>query len=225
MSDEKKIAVSNYPGNSHNERNGAKTPEKEERQKLERVTSGVVVQRKQPLFTRIKETFMGDDAGSVANYVFIDVFVPQVKSMVSDIFTQAVERMLFGDSSGRARGGYGGGSRSHVSYNRMYDRPGSQSRPEETRPGGRSLSQRARSTHSFEEIVLDDRGEAEIVLDRLGDLIDEYGVATVADLYDLVGITSSFTDNKFGWSSMGGSHVSRVRDGFLVNLPRTAPLD
>lgn len=225
MSDsEKKITLSNYPGNSHASRNQA-TPEKEERKKLEKVTSGVVVQRKTPLFTRIKETFIGDDIGSVGNYILLDVFIPAAKSTISDAFTQAVERMLFGGDNVGRRSSNHNSRGSYVSYNRMHDRPGSQYRPEEDRPGGRPQSQRARMTHQYEEIILDSRGDAELVLDRLGDLIGEYGVATVADLYDLVGITENYTDNKFGWYGLGGAHVSRVRDGFLVNLPKTSVIE
>lgn len=224
MSEEKKINTSNYPGNSHTQRN-AEAPEKEERATIEKIVSGSVVQRKTPLFTRFKETFMGDDAGSVVNYILLDVIVPTTKSMIADAFSQGLERMFFGDSAGGRSRGSTSARGSHVSYNRMYDRPGSQYRPEEDRPGGRSLSQRARSTHNFQEIVISSRGDAEAVLDRLGDLIQQFDVATVADLYDLTGTTGSFTDAKWGWYGLGGAHVSRVREGFLLNLPKTEPID
>jgi len=76
-----------------------------------------------------------------------------------------------------------------------------------------------------EDIILRTRGEGEAVIASLSDLIEDYGVASVADLYDLVGITGSFTDNKYGWTNLRTASVTRVRDGFLLNLPRPTPID
>ena len=50
-------------------------------------------------------------------------------------------------------------------------------------------------------------------------------MATVADLYELVGVTGEYTDNKYGWDSLGSASVTRVRGGYLVDLPRTRLLD
>ena len=82
----------------------------------------------------------------------------------------------------------------------------------------REPSLRNRSRHNFDDIILDSRGEAEEVLSHLVDLVDDYGMASVADLYDLVGITSNFTDNKYGWTNLSSASVSRVRDGYLIDF-------
>lgn len=79
--------------------------------------------------------------------------------------------------------------------------------------------------HDFDEIVLDTRHEAELVLDNLEELIKQYGQATVTDLYDLVNITSSFADEKWGWTDLSHANVSHVRDGYLLNLPKPETLD
>ena len=72
---------------------------------------------------------------------------------------------------------------------------------------------------NFKEILLADRGDAEIVLDRLGDLIDEYQTASVADLYSLTGISQEFTDNRWGWDSLEGARVVRAGRMFMLDLP------
>jgi hypothetical protein len=69
--------------------------------------------------------------------------------------------------------------------------------------------------------VLDNRGAAEEVIDALTELISSYGKATVSDFYELVGITGSYVDDKWGWYSMVGARVERVSNGFLISLPRT----
>lgn len=210
-------SIQNYPSNAHK----AKSPEKRdtpEKPKMEKVADGE--HRKKSLGKKIGETFTGDDARSVGEYVLFDVVIPAAKTMISDAVGQGVERMLFGDvrrprTSGAARTNY-------TSYNRM--------RPT-TSPGrafeadGPSLSKRARATHDFGEIILPDRGKAEVVLERMGDALDMYGVVTVTDFYDLVGISGSYTDDKWGWYDLRGARVMRDRSGYLIDLPQPAPVD
>ena len=87
------------------------------------------------------------------------------------------------------------------------------------------MSRRARASHDFDEIILASRVEAEEVIDRLFDLVSRYESATVADLYEMVGVTGNFTDDKWGWTNIRGAGVTRVRNGFLLDLPRPEPLD
>ena len=59
----------------------------------------------------------------------------------------------------------------------------------------------------------------------LDDLIDQYGVVSVADLYDLVGLTSTnYTDNKYGWTDLRHAEVRRDRDGYLLRMPKATPI-
>jgi hypothetical protein len=72
--------------------------------------------------------------------------------------------------------------------------------------------------------VLDQRAEAEEVIDRLFDVVSRYGSASVADLYELVGLDSTHTDHKWGWEELTGAGVSRIRGGYLLDLPEPEPL-
>ena len=58
----------------------------------------------------------------------------------------------------------------------------------------------------------------------MDELIKEYGQVAVADLYDLVGITGSYTDNKYGWTNLRNAEAIRDRDGYLLRLPKALPL-
>jgi hypothetical protein len=94
----------------------------------------------------------------------------------------------------------------------------------ETRPPA-SMSRRARARHDFDEIVLESRGEAEEVLDRMFDLLSRYDSVSVADLYELTGIQSAHTDQKWGWPDLRGSQVTRTRTGgYVIDLPEPSPL-
>jgi hypothetical protein len=189
---------------------------------IERVTKGEPVRRRKSLRKQFSETFVAGDARSAISYVVMDVLLPAAKDMIVEAGSQGIEKLIFGDSS-RRRGARPpqSGATGYVSYNR-YSGPMSGSRL----PGpARAMSRQARSRHNFDEIILEQRTEAEEVIDRLFDLVSRYESATVADLYELVGLASSHTDHKWGWTDLHGAGVSRIRGGYLLDLPEPEPLD
>ena len=56
-------------------------------------------------------------------------------------------------------------------------------------------------------------------------MIEEFGMASVLNLYDLIGVTAPFTADKYGWTDIRNATAVRVRDGYLLKLPRVMPLD
>lgn len=212
-----------YPTNSHRAKELPAEPEPTEAKKIEPIVTGEVVRRKKPLGKRFKETFIGGDARGVMGFVVLDVLVPAAKDMAADAVSQGIEKMLFGEarSTSRRPGHRPSTSQNgYVSYNRFAPSP-AQRREENTRP----VSRRARASHDFDEIILATRVEAEEVIDRLFDLVSRYDSASVADLYELVGVTSQYTDDKWGWTDMRSAGVTRVRNGYLLDLPKPEPLD
>lgn len=220
--------MEDYPSNSHKK----KSPSKEikETKKVERVVEGEVIRRKKPLSKRFAELFIGGDAKSVGSYVMFEVLLPAVKDTLADAMSQGVERMLFGEArstsrrTGRRPGHYYDSGYTNYQTrppNRATGAPGLYGRPDESR----SMSRRSRAMHEFDEIILPTRVEAEEVIDRLYDLVNKYESASVADLYELVGVSGSFVDEKYGWTDLRGAGVSRTRNGYLLDLPKPEPLD
>lgn len=200
-----------YPENSHK----SKAEKQESDKKIEKVVKGDISRRKKPLGRRFAETFIQGDARSAWGYVALDVLLPAAKDMVADAFTQGVEKMLYGEArSSYRRGGSpkGGG---YTAYNRA---GGSVLRRED--PRDRGPSRAARAQHNFDDIIIPTRVEAIEVLERMYDLLSKFEVVTLSDMYDLVGVTASFTDEKWGWTDLRGSDVRKVRDGYLLDLPR-----
>lgn len=214
----------NYPSNSKSEPAEVKKEERKQEKKVEPVVTGKVRQRKKPLGRRISEMLTGGDAQSVGEYILLDVFIPATKAMLADAASQGAERLLFGEvrrprSTGSTyRPGY-------TSYNKAAGAPADRRGFPASTPSGRDISRRGRSNHSFAEVIIETRGEAEEVLDNLQALMDQYDVVTVLDFYDLVGVTGNFTDEKYGWFDLRQAEVRRVREGYVINLPRPVDID
>ena len=68
-------------------------------------------------------------------------------------------------------------------------------------------------------LCFDTREKAEDIITRLGDIIDEYGYATVADLNEIIGVNSKENDKEFGWLSTDRMKVERTKYGFVANIP------
>lgn len=208
---------SEFPANRKTQTERVEPPK--EKPKAEKVIEGTVIKRKKGIGSKIAESFSGDDAQTVGNYILLDVVVPATKTMIADAVSQGIERMLFGEVRSRRNGGPRVGPGSHISYNRIGN---NSSLPT---PPTRTMSRQARATHNFDEVILETRGEAEKVLEMLTETISLYDVATVSDLYDLIGLTGNFTDEKWGWTDLRDASITRVRNGYLLDLPRTSPLD
>ncbi len=204
-----------FPPNSD-----ASKKDKIEAKNIERVTSGDVVRRKKSLRKQFSETFVAGDARTALRYSVMEVLLPAAKDMIWEAVSEGFHKLIFGDNS-RRRGSTPpqSGPTGYVSYNRMGPSPVRGTGPQ------RAISRMARARHNFDEIILDDRSEAEDVIDRLFDLVSRYDAATVADLYELVGLASTHTDHKWGWTDLHGVGVSRIRGGYLLDLPEPHPLD
>lgn len=201
-----------YPPNSDKSKLGEQETEEPRVRKV--ITSEPII-RKKGLGRKFKETFFGGDAKTAVHYVIFAVLIPAAKDALADAGAQGIEKLVYGDTR-KQRSAPSSGPLGFVSYNR-YSQP-SQSAP------SREISQRARSQHDFNEVVLSSRQEANDVVDRLFDLVGRYDAASVADLYELVGVRSHHTDHKWGWTDVRGVGVIKVRDGFLISLPNPAPL-
>lgn len=151
--------------------------------------------------------------GSIKSYILFDVLIPSIKDAISEIVRNGIDIILYGDA-GYSKSTSNASKVKYKSYDKMFDRKRE-----------RKYSSSVRAGYSYDDIILDNRGEAEHVLMRMDELISMYDSASVADLYDLVGMTGNYTDNKYGWTDLHNADIIRIRDGYLLKLPRALPLD
>lgn len=202
--------MENYKPNSHKSKEENKALP-DEREKLEKVIKGTAKTKKNEM-RQLRDIFISEDVKSVKSYILMDVLVPAIKDAIEDIVTNGIRMVLRGETSARKSS-----SASKISYNRIYDSKINNDRF--ARDSSPSLR------YSYDDIILESRGEAEDVITRMEEIIEEYGFVRVADLYDLVGITGDYTDNKYGWTSIRSAEPVRVRNGYMLRLPRAVPLN
>lgn len=186
---------------------------------VNQVTSGTAQLKKKSLGAKFRESFTGDDAKSVGQYLLFDVVVPSIKDLLFSMIVEGGRRTLFGGSGRPSTNNpiLGQGT----SYSKMYSGGGS------TLLSGRTTQAaiaKPRATFDYKEVIVPTRPEAEEVIDALNNLIDEYGNATVADLYACVGITPDHTAIKWGWTNISGVEIHPMQQGHLIRMPQAVSL-
>ena len=188
--------------------------EQQSEKKVEAVITGAAKTRKKGEMQKFADVFIAEDANNVKSYILMEVIVPAVKKAISDIVTTGIDMILYGEA-GRSKKT---GTASKVSYRNYYDQG-----TDRVRAG--SAGNR-RNTPDYDDILFDTRGDAEAVLDAMNDIISQYGTVSVSDFYDLARVPNdNFTMNRYGWTNIGGAPAVRVRDGYILKLPRAIPLN
>lgn len=72
-----------------------------------------------------------------------------------------------------------------------------------------------------DDIVFQSREDAENALASMADVVKQYGVVSLADVYDIIGkISPSYAANKYGWRSLDKAKVVRCRAGYFIEVPK-----
>jgi len=200
-----------YAGNS----NKNKEKDQPEKEKIEKVVTEEVTVRQKPIGRKMKEIFFGGEFKSAARYVGADVLLPALRNLIVDASTRGIERMVYGDSS------YSRPRRAEYRPRVTYNNPINRGYVIDTTGRANLPDQPSRSRNRLDgvEFVLTTRGEAETVVERLGDILDRYEVASLADLKELLGLKIDHVDNKWGWFALNGIDVRQIREGYLLDLP------
>lgn len=199
-----------YRSNSLKQRDG--TAEEITEKRVESVVSGSATAQKKSGLSKFASSMIAEDLHSVGSWLFSEVLIPSCKKAISDIVTNGIDMLLYGKASGSRS--YT--SASKISYGSYYSKPYGE--PVKAGSGNGSFD--------YDSIVFDNRGDAEAVLTSMGELVDQFGVVSVGDLYDLANIPSpNYTVNKYGWTTLRNAQVMRCRDGYTIRLPKATVLN
>ena len=169
--------------------------------------------------------------GDLGKYVMDEYIVPKTKdvlhdtfagiaSMCSDAVQGALNKAFYGEDNHTRRSSTGISRTNYTTY---------------SRPAGQVSQVRrdnvgSRSSVEVKYIWVDDEDSAKIIVASLKELIDNYGKAKVADLYEMLTpkVQTSFTDFKYGWTDTSQfnyhkEYTGEHRGQYLIDLPR--PID
>lgn len=196
---------------------GSDKKERKDREKVKPVVKkDAVVSTKKPLGQRIKSAFISKDGEDIKTYVIREWLIPGIKDGILDILS-----IMFFDEVREKRSRGRGRDRERTSYSSYYG--GSRYSSSSSRSRDRRYEDDDKV--DYRNIILRERREAEKVVDEMCRRIEEDGQVTVADLLDLIDVSSRYTDNNWGWTKTRDIGIRRVRDGFLIDVAEARYLD
>lgn len=193
------------------------------------VPAGKVTQKEE---SKIKKAIVGGDATKVKDYIIFDAIIPTIKNVIEDVVCNTVSILLRGETRGSraSRGGYSGGvPATRASYGNYYQEQSVRSR--EVAPRDRMSS----TTLIFEDYVdpktndcITGVDQANAVLNGLEDVIGRYHAASILDMNDLAGVTSTPSDSNYGWRDVRDIRMATVENlhngRAELRMPRVQPL-
>lgn len=191
-----------YPSNS--------ITKKPEKKPVEKVVKGGVTKKKQTFGEKLAGVFIMSDMKSVAQSIFFDTLVPAAKKTIRDMLNSSTDMLLYGDKRPEGIDRDRGRSVIRTDYRGISS----------TQRSSYSQTPLLRSAPMLEPLIFENRADAEEVLRNMYDLIDEFHVASVKDLYGFAGMSTDYTKEKYGWFQLDGAEVVRVSNGYLLNLPK-----
>ena len=194
------------------------------RESIVPVVTGPVLHRDKGLGQKFAELFIAENIKTAWAAVLVDTLVPAAKETCMDVVNGLGERTL--GISIKKTTGYRGpvtGVRQNVPYSGMFrgtQQPSDKPKSEEIIANAMPFN--------IDDFIISDRGEAQMVLDGLSNLIENYDRATVADFYSLVGKrTAPYTYGSWGWEDIREAEIRRIRGGggYTIHLPKPIHLD
>lgn len=211
--------MESFPSNSR-ELRAVPDPEDKTEKKIEKLVDNPVARRKKTLGSRLRELMFNGD--NIVEYVVQDVILPAFKETLTEAVGGALDRALFGENGDRRprRSGRPSafGGTAHTNYNRYSTPAPSRNAPVRAIPSRRS--------NDFEDIIFATKVEANRILDQMDRLVDKYGQVTARDVYEMVGESFHYTDEKYGWTDLSRASTRRLNNGgYLLVLPRIEVLE
>ena len=166
--------------------------------------------RKKTTLKKVADIFFQKDINDVKSYLIMDVLIPEIRDALYNLVMNGLDMMLYDGKRTRKSSS----NTMRVNYSAKYNN-------QTSIPETSNSSPRTKSGLNFDDVVFDDRMDAEEVLNQMLNIIEQYDSVSVADFCELAGIPGEYTDRKYGWTSLGAAEVKRISGGgYILKLPR-----
>lgn len=117
------------------------------------------------------------------------------QTVIKDTISKAASDYIFEENNRckpRSKSGY-------VSYRKFYNKE--------------------RNENQYKDILVETKKDAEDIISNIKDCFETYGAVSIADVYDLCTISSSYKDNAIGWNTQDDiSKINFVETNLGYNL-------
>lgn len=207
------MAEINIPSNS----NASKKSDR----KFEKASTPKVKTVKKSGAKKLADIFIQGDIQQVRHTIIYDMIIPAGKNLLMSVADSALRMILFNDAS--RPGSY--------SAPTWYNPPQNSSVPR-TSYSSYYVQNRQNTPVGYQNVgystdseqIFPDRATAESILLDMRNAIAEYGEVSVGDFYDLIGVSSSYVDNAYGWKDLNSAGIRPVAGGFVIDFPRAVAL-
>lgn len=159
-------------------------------------------------------------AKEIEKYTIEEVLLPGLKNAVWDIITTGLDILLYGESTPGPRRGRNDSKRPATSLVNYASTSNMRGMGQTRRANVNRVKARPE-----DDIIFERKADADMVLDGLREAIENFGTVSVQTLFDMCDKTAPWTANKYGWMDLEDAYVERTRDGYILKMPRSLPLE
>ena len=185
-----------------------------EKKNIKVIDCKVEVKKKNEL-SKLADIFFKEDLISVKDHILKEGIFPSIKKALAESGKTAIDMIFYGETRSSSKR-Y---SNRYKTYDDYY------SSNENTVITSDRKNNFSGYMYSCDDIIFKSRTAAEDVLSELLNIIAGYNLVTVSEYYGIVNQPTRYTDERYGWTNLDNARVVRVRDGYMIKLPRPLPID
>lgn len=223
-----------FPSNSHTSKNQKPLPDSspDTGPQITQIISGKVEIKKPSGWSRLRRSLVAGDANTVREHVIWNVMLPAARDAVWNMGQTTLQMLLYGQNTVVGPGNQqaprsGIGSNSRFNYGGI------------SAGGGQPLmmqghQQQVQQPEPYvdrtvpNQFIVSDMVDAEILINKMREIIGSYTVVTVANVYRIFGTTPTYIHSKWGWRHLEDHEFQFKRNangGVLVTLADPEALD
>ncbi len=176
--------------------------------------------KKESFWSKFKKAFFGENVDNVGEYMVFDVGIPALKATISDMFSNGLEVLLFGEARGR---------RSKRDDNTRYARMYRSSDRDRDYDRDRDRDSRRDDIRDYRDIYFDSKKEARDFISEVYDYVQDYGRITIAVYMSIAGVrTNAWDYNHKGWYKddlANAIEPVRTQYGWEIDIPKPVRVD
>lgn len=174
-----------------------------------------ILSTKETLGQKFSKFFVKEDMADIKDYIIFDLIIPGIK----DAFFDTLQMIFYGNRSRRASSGSYRSEK--ISYSAHY-KPYSEARREDRRDNRYETKKM-----DYRNIILSSRVEAEDLVAQMKQRIKEYGMVSIAEMFDMLDRPSNnYNDDNWGWTDERDIGWRRVSNGgFLIDVREAVYLE